>query len=90
MITYTANVGMGLGLPAATGSDDDGAGNTGAATWQPCSLPVEGEPTTAEGQTVVDKDEWPAGWLGRVFGCLSDAGLERQPQGDYEERDRLD
>ena len=91
MITYTANAGTALGVPSTATADHDGAGNAGAATWQPWSLPVEGEgePTTAEGQAVVGRDEWPVGWLDRAFGCLSDAGLERQPQGDYEERDEL-
>ena len=90
MITYTGKMGATYDAPLVLQSDDYGGGNVGAGTWQRCSLPVEGEPTTAGGQVAEERDEWPAGWLDSMFGCLSDVGLERQPQGDYEERDRLD
>lgn len=90
MITYTRSMRAAYGVPFVLESDDDGAGNPGAPTWRPWDLPVEGEPTTTAGQTVEEKDEWPAGWLDLMFGCLSDMGLERPPQGDFEERDRVD
>lgn len=32
---------------------------------------------------------WPEGFLERMFGSLAGMGLERHPQGDYEERDPL-
>lgn len=32
--------------------------------------------------------EWQA-WVQRMAGCISDPGFERQPQGEYEEREPL-
>jgi len=90
MSTYTEALAAGHGILVVLESDDGGGDNPSPPTWLPCSLPVEGEPTTPAGQTVDEGDEWPAGWLDRMFGCLKDSGLERQPQGEFEERDKIE
>jgi hypothetical protein len=38
----------------------------------------------------VPSDEWPEGYFARHFGSLRDAGLERPPQGQLQERLRLE
>lgn len=35
-------------------------------------------------------DQWPEGYFERVLGQWKGEALERAPQGDYEERSRLD
>lgn len=35
-------------------------------------------------------DEWPEGYFSETFGSLRDAGLERPPQGELQERLALD
>ncbi len=32
---------------------------------------------------------WPRGFFDKTFGCLSETGLERRPQGGYEARDAI-
>jgi hypothetical protein len=41
-------------------------------------------------KTAMPADEWPEGYFAETFGSLRDAGLERPPQGQLEERLRLE
>jgi len=40
--------------------------------------------------TTATSDEWPEGYFARHFGSLRDAGLERPPQGQLQERLRIE
>jgi hypothetical protein len=40
--------------------------------------------------TTVVCGDWPEGYFERHFGSLRDAGLERPPQGQLQERQRID
>ncbi len=40
-----------------------------------------GKTTTSD-----DEDHWPEGFLDEISGALADCPLERQPQGEFEER----
>ncbi len=37
-------------------------------------------------KTTVPADEWPEGYFAETFGSLRDAGLERPPQGQLQDR----
>ena len=44
----------------------------------------------AAGRDMTPSDEWPEGYFAQHFGSLRDAGLERPPQGQLQERLRLE
>jgi hypothetical protein len=44
----------------------------------------------AAGRDMTLSDKWPEGYFTQHFGSLRDAGLERPPQGQLEERLRLE
>ena len=44
----------------------------------------------AAGRDMTPSDKWPEGYFAQHFGSLRDAGLERPPQGQLQERLRLE
>jgi hypothetical protein len=44
----------------------------------------------AAGRDMTTSDKWPEGYFAQHFGSLRDAGLERPPQGQLQERLRLE
>jgi hypothetical protein len=75
-------------FPAKARTDADGTLSLAISTGLP-DAEVEVVVVVVEpaGRDVnVPSDEWPEGYFARHFGSLRDAGLERAPQGQLQER----
>ena len=77
-------------FPAKARADADGTLSLAIPTGVPdAEYDVVVVLEAAGKDTTVPPDEWPKGYFARHFGSLRDAGLERPPQGQLEERVRL-
>lgn len=78
-------------FPAKARTDADGTLSLAIPTGLPdAEFDVVVVLEAAGRDTAVTSDEWPEGYFARHFGSLRDAGLERPPRGQLQERLRLD
>jgi len=78
-------------FPAKARTDADGTLSLAIPTGLPdaeVDIVVVVEPAVRK--TAVPADEWPEGYFAETFGSLRDAGLERPPQGELQERLRIE
>jgi hypothetical protein len=78
-------------FPAKARTDADGTLSLAIPTGLPdAEFDVVVVLEAAEHERPMRSDEWPEGYFERNFGSLGVAGLERPPQGQLEERLRLE
>jgi hypothetical protein len=74
-------------FPAKARTDADGTLSLAISTGLPDAEVDVVVVVEAAGRDMnVPSDEWPDGYFARHFGSLRDAGLERPPQGQLQER----